>query len=63
MWTTLKIPVYQHKKTPHHRCASDGELLLPLIPVINHAPLVVSLAGEHLVPANIDRGVWHTGLV
>ena len=34
-----------------------------MIPVVDHALLVITLAGEHLVPANIDRGVWHTGLV
>ena len=34
-----------------------------MIPVINHALLVVALTGQAFISSDIDRGIWFTGLV
>ena len=34
-----------------------------MIPVIDHALLVVALTGQAFISSDIDRGIWFTGLV
>ena len=52
------------KATPgHRRQTDDRELALSLIPVIDHALLVVALTGQAFISSDIDRGIWFTGLV
>jgi hypothetical protein len=34
-----------------------------LIPVIDHALLVVAFTGQAFISSDIDRGIWFTGLV
>ena len=52
------------KNAPDHRQQSDDrELALSLIPVIDHALLVVALTGQAFISSDIDRRIWLSSLI
>ena len=53
-----------HEDAPgHRRITDDRELALSLIPVIDHALLVVALTGQAFISSDIDRRIWLSSLI